>query len=134
MNRLNPRNVGSSFGKKRKPWHVEAAIKDLHRQMIEHRQQWLDAYFTIHAPPNVVALLLKRDTKGLEWIVENGYHHDHKSIRHISETSFAMEFLLYKGHDTVVNTFDFIVNYDGSKFLDPHALAAMIFVGECPKL
>lgn len=128
-------NSNRIFGKKRKPWHVESAITDLHKQMKTYIGQWLDAFYIKNAPPSVAALLEARDAKGLEWVKEQGYHYDHKSIRHISDTSFAMEFILYKGEATranIVSQFDFEVVYDGTKFLDPHALAAMIFVGTTP--
>src|ERR1700761_3964395 len=127
MNHRNG-NHGSSFskqrlGQKRKPWHVEATIKELHKKMKDSVGEWLDAYFKIHAPITVFAHILDRNPLGLDWLKEEGYHHDHRMIRHISDNSFAMVFHLYK-KDIIVNTFEFIVNHDGG-FKDPHKIGAM---------
>lgn len=116
-----------NLGQRRKPWHIQALITEIHKKMKDSVGEWLDAYFKIHAPESVFPHLLNRDKVGLEWMCAESYHYDHKKIKHISDTAFAMVFDLYK-KDLVVNTFDFIVTHDGT-FKEPHALAAMIFVG-----
>lgn len=123
-----------NMSKRRKPWQVEAAIKDLHSQMKTLVGQWQDAYFKRVVPDNVYDLLIKRDVRGLQWVSENGYHWDHNSVREVSADTFSMEFKMYKGDKSalsVVNTFDFLVTHDGT--VDIHALAAMIFVGTLPR-
>lgn len=127
-------NRSNSFGKKRKPWHVQAAIEDLHKQMKTRIGEWLDSYISKVCPEQLLPHLRSHDKVYSDWLKSEGYHYDHKTIRHISDFSFAMEFTLYKGEasdTTIQNKFDFIVNHDGG-FKEPHAIAAMIFTGQTP--
>lgn len=132
MNHRNG-NSGSSLrkgriGEKRKPWHLLPIIQQLHKEMKHHVGNWCDMYFKTVAPESVYPHLLERDELGAQWLKEEGYHWDHKRIRHVSDFSFAMVFEMMKG-DLTVNEFEFIVNHDGG-FKSPHVIAAMIFVGE----
>lgn len=125
---MKPKNRIQSINKKTKPWKLEPLIIELHKSMKFAVHNWLDKYFEREAPEKVVAYLKARDPRGVDWVAEQGYHHDHRRIRHINETSFAMEFDLYKGEE-IVNTLSFIVEHDG-KVAEPHTVAAMIFTGQ----
>jgi hypothetical protein len=119
------------IGKKSKPWHVEKAVKELHKKMKDSVAQWLDMYFMTVCPEAIKPHLEAKDSVFLAWLKSEAYHHDHNRIKYISDFSFSMVFNLYK-QDIIVNSFDFIVAHDGG-FKEPHAIAAMIYTGEVLK-
>lgn len=120
VNRLN--------NQKKKPWHQEAVVKDLHNKMKLAIEEWLDFWAEKNLPPAVTALLHDRNVNGLKYMEQSGYHWEHDSVKILSDTRINMEIKLLRGEDTLINTMDFIINHDGG-VKDVYKLCAMVFVG-----